>query len=338
MFDEEIVKKWRQEISESDQDATERMMDWVIEELQQKTEVLKEENLIPVFDVGVVKSDTAIPVDLKRLLKEAAAPFENVPEEEKDYHPNSDQKVVDLVHQSLFPVVYGRTHILRDRIIGLDDCLGAMTEGERLPVPSLAEKRSAHSMLANDLSATGHKPYSQKFQWLPCNVEFTDDENECRIISYINNAHPVKHRALYDVVEKIIARAIPLWNRSLTLPTSDHGERIPYNMVEYQDPDEEEPGQEPGEDDDDYWERVDDWSAARLIALPEPSEEFMPPNVSPWSDRMDLRSRFKETGLQVIVKLANIELTPEKPDYDGGSWHIEGQLVGSFNSEAVRSC
>jgi hypothetical protein len=30
--------------------------------------------------------------------------------------------------------------------------------------------------------------------------------------------------------------------------------------------------------------------------------------------------------VQVIVKLANIHLTPEKPSYSGGSWHIEGQL------------
>ena len=30
---------------------------------------------------------------------------------------------------------------------------------------------------------------------------------------------------------------------------------------------------------------------------------------------------FGETGLQVIVKLANIQLTPEKPEYAGGtSW------------------
>jgi hypothetical protein len=28
--------------------------------------------------------------------------------------------------------------------------------------------------------------------------------------------------------------------------------------------------------------------------------------------------------LQVIVKLANIVLTPEKPTYPGGSWHVEG--------------
>lgn len=28
----------------------------------------------------------------------------------------------------------------------------------------------------------------------------------------------------------------------------------------------------------------------------------------------------------MIVKLANIHLTPEKPSYGGGSWHIEGQM------------
>ncbi|KIO24286.1 hypothetical protein M407DRAFT_77137 [Tulasnella calospora MUT 4182] len=28
--------------------------------------------------------------------------------------------------------------------------------------------------------------------------------------------------------------------------------------------------------------------------------------------------------VQVIVKLANIHLTPEKPEYPGGSWHVEG--------------
>lgn len=31
--------------------------------------------------------------------------------------------------------------------------------------------------------------------------------------------------------------------------------------------------------------------------------------------------------LQVIVKLANIHLSPEKLSYDGGSWHIEVSYV-----------
>jgi hypothetical protein len=35
-----------------------------------------------------------------------------------------------------------------------------------------------------------------------------------------------------------------------------------------------------------------------------------------------LREKFKDTGLQVIVKMASIELTPEKPDFPAGGWHV----------------
>lgn len=32
----------------------------------------------------------------------------------------------------------------------------------------------------------------------------------------------------------------------------------------------------------------------------------------------------RDKHLQVIVKMASIELTPEKPKFSGGSWHVEG--------------
>lgn len=41
---------------------------------------------------------------------------------------------------------------------------------------------------------------------------------------------------------------------------------------------------------------------------------------------LNLREHFKKSGIQVIVKLANIQLTPSNPEYSGGSWHIEGKL------------
>lgn len=41
---------------------------------------------------------------------------------------------------------------------------------------------------------------------------------------------------------------------------------------------------------------------------------------------LNLREHFKKSGIQVIVKLANIHLTPSNPEYSGGSWHIEGKL------------
>jgi hypothetical protein len=46
--------------------------------------------------------------------------------------------------------------------------------------------------------------------------------------------------------------------------------------------------------------------------------------------RVDLMKDYAKRGLQVIVKLANIHLTPEKPEYGGGTWHVEGQLVRSL--------
>lgn len=42
---------------------------------------------------------------------------------------------------------------------------------------------------------------------------------------------------------------------------------------------------------------------------------------------VDLRGEM----IQVIVKLANIVLTPEKPVYGGGTWHVEGECRSNFH-------
>lgn len=302
------------------------MIDYIIKELQWKAGSFKESGHVTVFDVGVVKSDIAISKDLEQALKEAAAPFEDVPENQRDYHPGSNQQVVDLVHPSLFPLIYGRTRILTDRTINLDTCLRSLGQGELLPVPpedqvEISSRRWGH----------GETPctYSRKFQWLPCDVDFTK-EGGCRIVSYINNAHPVEHNALYKVVEEIITQAIPLWNRSLAF-TLYGPKRIDFEFVAYDDEYGEEPDQEPDEEDRQYWDRVEEWWKLRPIIQPEP-EDFKPPVP----DLVDLQGLFAKEGLQVIVKLANIELTPEKPEYAGGSWHIEGQLVRSSNGFRFR--
>jgi hypothetical protein len=39
---------------------------------------------------------------------------------------------------------------------------------------------------------------------------------------------------------------------------------------------------------------------------------------------VDLRKDSSDRGLQIVVKLTNIYLTPERPRYDGGTWHVEG--------------
>jgi hypothetical protein len=160
-------------------------------------------------------------------------------------------------------------------------------------------------------------------------------------MSYINNLHPHHHKDLYGVIEKIIARVMPLWNMTLTPLQKDYiiEPRIEYTDCAYDPdpysmPEEDRPQEGEDEDEDDYNERLAEWEEnIRELVLPEP-EEFKPRSTG---SSVDLRKEFGQRGLQVIVKLANIHLTPDKPMYEGGTWHVEGQLVGLQVNYVTRS-
>ncbi|KAB8256690.1 hypothetical protein BDV32DRAFT_141025 [Aspergillus pseudonomiae] len=340
VFDEEITTKWRKEIMDTGDDITPTMIDWIIKEAQWKAEVFRDTKRVVAFDAGVVKSDTAITKDLRQALKEAVRPLEDVPEEFKDYHPGSDDKVVDLVHPSLFPVVYGRTRVLHRKLIGLEDFENSIGEGKVLAVPTEEETTTVDDDDDDDddddqwsSRNITHQPYSRKFQWLPCDVHFTDT-SECRIASYINNLHPKQHGPLYQVIEKILAQTIPLWNMTLTL-VQDHYSRIPYDKIEYDEHPEAEPqaANEEEEWSEEYNERWERWRQREPIRRPEPGK--FTPHVIGAEGQVNLCEDFARNGLQVIVKLANIELTPDKPEYNGGSWHIEGQLNEHICATAI---
>ena len=140
------------------------MVDWCIDELRYKARIFEETGAVIVYNGDVVKSDTAISDSLKAALREAVIPLEDIPVREKDWHPGSDEKVLDLVHPSLFPFLYGRSRILPDSLVGLDDCIQRCGEGAIVPVPS-------------DEDINRHEPgsYSNRFQWLPCEVDISGD-------------------------------------------------------------------------------------------------------------------------------------------------------------------
>lgn len=116
---------------------------------------------------------------------------------------------------------------------------------------------------------------------------------------------------------------------------SDDGDslRIQYSLSFDPDPediaDEDKPPRRDDEEEDDYDDRIWEWEESIRRAVPCDPEEFEPLTraANGDSEMVDLFKDHAEHGLQVIVKLANIELTPEKPSYSGGSWHVEGQLV-----------
>lgn len=127
----------------------------------------------------------------------------------------------------------------------------------------------------------------------------------------------------------------------------DYFNRIEFELAFDPDPDgmddEDKPQQEQDESEDDYYDRLQEWEDdIRKAIQPEP-REFKPVDSGCYKlsldgngkhipdFKVDLVRDYAERGLQVIVKLANIELTPEKPEYEGGTWHVEGQLVSHIS-------
>ncbi|KAJ2936723.1 hypothetical protein H1R20_g369, partial [Candolleomyces eurysporus] len=325
IFDAEIVKKWRTETVDSpDVNMTNLMFDHCIAELQDlATNLLPnlKHHAIVVYDGNVVKSDDAVPSTVKLALQDAVKSLEDVPERFKDWHPGSDEKVLDLVHPSLFPLNYGRTKVLKigEKVVGLHDCVSRCGEGEVLrndednpPKANTLPRGSVWNRSARV------EAYSLKYQWLPCEVDISS-HGGARIISYINNLHPGRHSELYGLIEKVIDAAIPLWELTLA-PLYD--DDFCYSRRLSCEPDYEfrESGDDEDGDEDEYWPR-------EIVVQPEPGAFDMFRKWRRNPKAIDFMELYGKQGrpLQVIVKLANIELTPEKPSYEGGSWHVEGQ-------------
>ena len=233
----------------------------------------------------------------------AVSPLEDVPDAEKDWHPESDNQVLDLVHPSLYPIVYGRTFVKDPQT---DRC-------EVLEPP-------------------GSTSYfvSQKFQWLPSDFAVAEDGTVTLASPYINNIHPQKHAALESVIPKLLERAIPLWEHVLSdirrplLPFRTKSEvegTLPdcilgrFDRPYVHDSEEEE-----------YYADKNVWLSKQDLKLPDAREKYTgdldvmrTPTVS-----------LKGTTIQCIIKLANIVLTPERPEYTGGKWHVEGLRVPMF--------
>lgn len=361
--DEEIVAKWKEEGVRWDERLpeigdwwlSETMFEVCMQELREKAKVYEEKGLVAVLDAEatIVKSDCAVSAELRDKLRSAVRPLEDVPERLRDWHPGSDEKVLDLVHPSLFPVVYGLTKVLPTGTVPLDDCISYTGKGE-----TTAEFGAE---VFTRKVAWGETNVVEKgwgsFQWLPSHITFTS-AGDPKISSYINNLHPRKHAALYPLLERFVDAAIPLWNECLSwyhsrlrIPidttgnedyTLPEGLKFPRDewrekmKEEYYEPDSDDSDKLDEEEmDDEEWasvygceEAYYEWRGQhRILVQPEPT--YTPQadmRDMPGARPIDLKKDFARGGLQIIFKLASIYLTPDKPTYDGGSWHVEGSL------------
>jgi hypothetical protein len=365
IFDEAIVSKWREEAQAMPSGMiSDKVFDWCVKELRDKSKDYEQDSFVTAVDSGTrcVKSDVLISETLGNDLRRAVEPLLAVSDDQKDWHPHSDGKVLNLVHPSLYPLVCGRSKSTKT-----GKGLESMGEGE------IVEQGDDFSNRVFSHGYADHNNLAQlcstRFQWLPSEVQFVSDKGtDVQITSYINNLHPIKHKELYRIIEKTIGRSIPLWNSALVMYFNlspgprikavegicdpreppfreeifDHevdlSQLAPQIKTYLNQPDNP---QLKGNlvkrmelsDDPKQWD-VNEVSQAieevyyrtRKIIHPEPGELKSYELWKSSQSRQCIEDMFRKRGLQVIVKLSSIELTPEKPDYAGGSWHLEGML------------
>ncbi|KAJ3412259.1 hypothetical protein HDV05_001018 [Chytridiales sp. JEL 0842] len=382
---EDVRSKWKKEITEYLEDAkvntlsrrnaqvldNNHFLSYLFSELDAiaaATGLNKRENhddppsaaLTPLGPHGVYVSDNLIPEHIHRALLEQTEPLEARARANGQWHPDSNNQVLDLVHPSFYPLIYGQTPIAEHQLEG----------GSRAVFPDTIIELPIRNDLDGDIS--------KAYQWIPSEVELShlpDPKLKVKFTSYINNLNPHRYGALYKTIASVLSRFIPLFNYALqccdpkAVPVRridaemdnsayqesrddyddkmwikhKHGEAawkegmsweerqglIPeYNTEEWDEYmeflDRENESEEENEDDDDQN------AERRTISIPILPDEVNDPVTTAYtlhdrgptpSDHLVFKPGFK---FQVIVKLATIHLTPSNPTYAGGAWHLEG--------------
>ncbi|KAJ3131728.1 hypothetical protein HDU90_008110 [Geranomyces variabilis] len=340
---------------------SERLFDYVIKEAQAVAEYF-DEDIVPAAVQGVYQADKSgdheYMHDHKEALSAFVADLENVRDSDQDWHPGTDELVLDLVHPSLYCLEDGKTKVLPTETIDSPaDSLRFINAGDVLPVKVNKPPENPAPLWSH------HRPRDpeDEFQWLPTDVTITysghgtENRVQCEFQSYINNVHPVKQKAAYDVLAGILTRFVPMFNHVLTDLISedetridslqkgfyeddsgDEGDQAKFAWgVRQHELDERSSGNDAGdgggneseaeEEEDEKWV---EWQHERIIAYPTIPDDIVPvwlrEGLVTYSTKDASSVIYPGNQWQVIVKIANIELTPEKPKYAGGSWHLEG--------------
>ncbi|KAK4863157.1 hypothetical protein LT330_001935 [Penicillium expansum] len=423
IFDENVVTEWYTEAKldstlgsdsryewdiDFDMDlVSANTWNWRIQELRDKAlhSTKKGYVLILNADSGVCKSDLLVASNLQESLQDSLGHILNhhskLPLKEKDLC-----SILELVDPSLFMLAYGRTAVLNQggQVRMSEKCISFPTTELNVHIPTTPELHP---------TTIGSSLWSNKFQWLPCEVKFEDEGKVVRIASYINNLHP-KHTKAYASIEQLISLSLEPWNDVLKKGTTSRyplriktfgfeaiepdeiwgtfepwlwKDKLPGGIwtqetwddycikakeylslpeldqkyrVQHQDP--WEPQDEPEDiigsitpsmceswESADLWNKPIEWKWERLHTFKYPeagasysyedwkSGKTAKPFIDRREDRGDsphtdhvyqsisLQDDFREQGLQIVIRVSSIDLTPENPSYQGDDdFHVDG--------------
>ncbi|KAI8892376.1 hypothetical protein BC833DRAFT_644792 [Globomyces pollinis-pini] len=339
--DSKIVQKWTDEAI--NQDYSIEIIQYAFNILIHASKSDIFENKFGLLQKDIVKrtvvSDNIVEDKLLESFLKQVSMLENDSNDNKDFHPFTNEQVRNLIHPSMYCLVYKKSKILPPN---LRETMHSLPDSELL-------FKNAMVALPPNFEAENDRMYASKcFQWIPS--EFSINQNgDTKITSYINNLNPIKHKEMYRTLEKIFEKFIPMFEIVLgseselyiSDPFADYdSEDFPPEHEE--DEDEEEENEESdegdgGEDDQEVDEGTgdeDDKEAIKQNGKEMEDEEMLLkkkrnrytaiPILYEPAENVKQSVNLKDRNVQVIVKMANIHLTPENPKYNGGSWHIEG--------------
>jgi hypothetical protein len=193
----------------------------IVKELQSKAKYYDKSGIIPTLDAcaSVAKSDKLVTSELHERLRNAFKKLKADHSASPDWHPSSSNMVEDLVHPSMYPLVYARSRVIKEEVVGVEDAVekwagkGDIIKEDLMYAGGDHERDRAYGV------GSGTVPpqyWSDTYQWLPANVAF-QESGGVKLTSYINNLHPTKYPDIYRTIEQLVEASLPMWDQCLTL-------------------------------------------------------------------------------------------------------------------------
>ncbi|KAJ3093738.1 hypothetical protein HK100_006430, partial [Physocladia obscura] len=314
-------------------------LDWLRKNHLTKYEANQQQVVItPTSAHGVFLSDSLLSLETKAALIAHSEPLELASLAAAKWHAGTNRMALDLIHPSDYCLVYGRSMSRNSTAI--------ITGSQPITFQNSNTRTSSDT--------------SQRFQWLPTEFAVSaigDGENSSGnysvlACSYINNLHQALYPDLCNDIESILATLIPMFELALgsldtcpvpriEAPTDNEayqGDEYMWHRnswIRHQYGSDADVTNKKLQDDFDNSDETDDFIdklGSRPIALPGLPDEFAPPSTRVANlPRVILNGRI----IKVIIKMASIHLTPEKPKYEGGGWHLEGMENEAIAATAI---
>lgn len=249
----------------------------------------------------MVKSDTQIPDTLRYQFQRLIAGLPRRSRRGTKFYDGLSY----VVDPFLYPFSWEKTRTLQYEALTLSDCIQRSGEGKLARQPTEEEcSEKERPRYPNE------QAWSRRYQFLPFDVKFENKgEGGSRITSYINDVHPRNNLSFYNALEKFIDTVIPMLNRTLISSKVPDYQNIRLHVAVM--------GREPfiKKDVDDF--RPPEQRATRTWI----------DSQGHWQDFIfvDLKKEFWNIGLQMVLHVQDINLTPVETKYEGEKWHVQGQ-------------